>query len=106
MSGPCVVAKVRGVMDYVSKLELRGRLMAAIDRAERAVVLDLTDVSFFDSAGLNTLLGARREAERAAVALVLACVPHKLHRILEMTGADQFLRVFDTVADAEAVLSS
>ncbi|MGV9350808.1 STAS domain-containing protein [Streptomyces spiralis] len=106
VSGPCLVARVRGVMDYVSQLELRGRLTQAIDRAERAVVLDLADVSFCDSAGLNVLLGARREAQQAAVVLVLACVPHKLHRVLEMTGADQFLRVFATVADAEAALSS
>ncbi|MFG2266453.1 STAS domain-containing protein [Streptomyces sp. NPDC048720] len=83
------MAKVRGAMDYVSKLELRGRLTQAIDRAEPAVVLDLTDVSFCDSAGPNVLLGARREAERAAVVLVLACVPDKLHRVLEMTGADR-----------------
>lgn len=106
MSGPCLVAKVRGVMDYVTQLELRGRLTQAIDRAERAVVLDLADVSFCDSAGLNVLLGARREAERASVVLVLACVPGKLHRVLEMTGADQVLRVFATVAVAEAALSS
>ncbi|MGV9351577.1 STAS domain-containing protein [Streptomyces spiralis] len=106
MSDPCLVARVRGVMDYVSQLDLRRRLTQAIDRAQRAVVLDLADVSFCDSAGLNVLLGARRQAERAGVVLVLACVPHRLHRILEMTGADQVLRVFDTVADAEAALRS
>ncbi|MEU6089064.1 STAS domain-containing protein [Streptomyces sp. NPDC047085] len=106
MSGPCLVAKVRGVMDYVTQLELRGQLTQVIDRAERAVVLDLADVSFCDSAGLNVLLGARREAERAAVVMGLACVPDKLHRVLEITGADQVLRVFATVAEAEAALSS
>ncbi|MEV6742308.1 STAS domain-containing protein [Streptomyces sp. NPDC051104] len=105
VSGPCLVAKVRGVMDYGTDLELRGRLTQVIDHAERAVVLDLANVSFCDSAGLNVLPGARREAERAAVVLVLACVPLALRRILEMTGVDQVLRVFDTV-DAEAALSS
>ncbi|MEU9373677.1 STAS domain-containing protein [Streptomyces sp. NPDC048255] len=105
MSGLCLVAKVRGVMDYVTQPELREGLKQVIARAERAVVLDLTDVSFCDSAGLNTLLGARREAERAGVTLVLACVPGPLHRILERTGADQVLRVFGTTADAEAAFS-
>ncbi|WP_342786973.1 STAS domain-containing protein [Streptomyces tailanensis] len=106
VSGLCLVAKVRGAMDYVTQLELRGQLTQAIDRAERAVVVELTDVSFCDSAGPNVLLGALREAEKAAVVLVLACVPVPLRQILEMTGADQVLRVFDTVADAEAALSS
>ncbi|WP_018560456.1 MULTISPECIES: hypothetical protein [unclassified Streptomyces] len=38
--------------------------------------------------------------------LVLTDVPDQLRRILEITGADHVLRVFDTVADAEAALSS
>ncbi|MFF8732066.1 STAS domain-containing protein [Streptomyces sp. NPDC015171] len=63
-SGPCLVAKVAGTMDYVTQLELRGRPAQVIDRAERAIVLDLAGVSFCDSAALNVLLGARREAER------------------------------------------
>ncbi|KUN89914.1 hypothetical protein AQJ66_02280 [Streptomyces bungoensis] len=104
-SGPCLVAKVHGAMDYVSQPELRERLNQLIARAEPAVVLELTNVSSCDSAGLNVLLEAHREAQRAAVALVLACVPVTLRRVLDMTGADQVLRVFDTVPDAEAALS-
>ncbi|MFF4276832.1 hypothetical protein [Streptomyces sp. NPDC001536] len=38
--------------------------------------------------------------------LVLPCVPGLLHRIVEMTGADQVLQVFDTVTDAATTLSS
>ncbi|WP_018560455.1 MULTISPECIES: STAS domain-containing protein [unclassified Streptomyces] len=56
-SGPCLVARVHGTMDYVSQPELLGRLTQVIDRAERAVVLNLAGVSFCDSAGLNVLLG-------------------------------------------------
>ncbi|MEU9167000.1 STAS domain-containing protein [Streptomyces sp. NPDC048420] len=103
ISGPCLVVKVRGAMDYVWQPELRERLKKVIAPGERAVVLDLADVTFCDSAGLNVLLGAHREARTAGVALVLVCVPGTLHRVLEMTRADQILRVFDTVAEAEAV---
>jgi anti-sigma B factor antagonist len=93
-------------MDYLSQPELRERLTKVIAAGVRAVVLDLADVTFCDSAGLNVLLGAHREAQTAGVTLVLACVPGTLQRVLEMTGADQVLRVFDTVTDAEAALSS
>lgn len=102
--GLCLVAKVRRVMDYATQPDLRERLKQVIARAERAVVVDLADVSFCDSAGLNVLLGARREAEMAGVELALARVPAPLHRVLEMTGADRVLRIFDTTADAEATL--
>ncbi|MFD0547680.1 STAS domain-containing protein [Streptomyces mexicanus] len=104
-SGPCVVARVRGGMDYTVQRELRERLTQAIDRAEQALILDMAGVTFCDSAGLNVLLGARREAGRCEVALALACAPGTVRRVLEMTGADQVLRVYATVADAEAALS-
>ncbi|MER5223876.1 STAS domain-containing protein [Streptomyces flaveus] len=66
-------------------------------------MLDLSNVSFCDSAGLNVLLGAGRQAAESGVVLVLACVPEPLRRILQMTEADQILRVYDTVTDTEAV---
>jgi anti-anti-sigma factor len=62
-------------------------------------------VSFCDSAGLNVLLAARREAEGAGLKFVLSCLPGRLRRILELTGADRVLHVFDTLAEAEAALS-
>ncbi|MFH8991336.1 STAS domain-containing protein [Streptomyces sp. NPDC017940] len=71
-------------------------------RGGQFLVLDLAGVPFCDSAGLNVLIGAWRQADAVGAVLMLACVPKPLRRILEMTGADQCLRVCDTVADAEA----
>ncbi|MEU4979472.1 STAS domain-containing protein [Streptomyces sp. NPDC021969] len=102
-SGSCVVARVGGEMDYQSDPWLRSRFDQLITEGGRFVV-DLSGVSFCDSAGLNVLLGARRQAEMRGAVLALACVPAHLRRILEMTGADQVLRVFATVTDAEAAL--
>ncbi|MGQ5640581.1 MULTISPECIES: STAS domain-containing protein [unclassified Streptomyces] len=85
---------------------LREQLPYVMAPAQRPVGLDLEEVSFCDSAGLNVLLDARCEVERAAVAMVLACVPATRQRVLQMTGADQILKVFATVTDAEAALAS
>ncbi|MFF4030938.1 STAS domain-containing protein [Streptomyces sviceus] len=52
------------------------------------------------------LLRASKRAAPRDVELVVACVPAPLLRILEMTGADQVLQVFDTVVKAEAELGS
>ncbi|MFB1044140.1 STAS domain-containing protein [Streptomyces chrestomyceticus] len=102
ISGRSLVARVSGEMDYLTYPVFRERFNELIGRGERFIVLDLSGVSFCDSAGLNALLGARRQAETVGAVLVLACVPDPLRRILEMTGADHVLRAFDTVTDAEA----
>ncbi|MFD3839797.1 STAS domain-containing protein [Streptomyces sp. NPDC058642] len=102
-SDRCVVARVSGEMDYQSDSWFRGRFKELIARGGGFFVLDLSGVPLCDSTGLNVLLGAWRQAEAGGAVLVLACVPEPVRRMLELTGADQVLRVFDTVTDAEAV---
>ncbi|MFF9392011.1 STAS domain-containing protein [Streptomyces griseoluteus] len=101
--GRCLVARVSGDMDYVTASVFDHQFKELIARGDRFIGLDLSGVSFCDSAGLNVLLGARRQAEASGAVLVLARVPEPLQRILEMTGVTQLLRVYDTVTDAEAV---
>ncbi|MFD5848238.1 STAS domain-containing protein [Streptomyces chartreusis] len=102
-SGRCVVARVSGDMDYLTAPVLRARFKELLARGDRFMVLELSEVAFCDSVGLNVLLEAWRQAEAGGAVLVLACVPLPVQRILEMTGATQVLRVFATVTDAEAV---
>ena len=102
--GRCLVAKVNGVLDYVTQPAIRSRFRDLITHGNPYIVLDLSGVSFCDSAGLNTLLAARRQAAAVGGLLVLACVPVALRRILEMTGVDQVLQVYDAVDAAAAAL--
>lgn len=91
-------------MDYLTRpayLTLFGDLIAT---RHPCVVLDLSGVTFCDSAGLNALLAAHRIATSNRASLVLACVPPQLRRVLDLTGADQVLAVHDTVADAVTAL--
>lgn len=102
-SGACLVARVSGEMDYTTDPVFRPRFKELIARGDRFIVLDLSGVSFCDSAGLNVLIGTWRQADAGGAVVVLACVPQPLRRILQMTGADQLLRVYDTATEAEAV---
>ncbi|MFF5307642.1 STAS domain-containing protein [Streptomyces sp. NPDC013161] len=102
-SGRCLIARVSGEMDYVTDPVFRPQFKDLLSRGDRFIVLDLSRVSFCDSAGLNVLLGAWREADERGAVLMLACVPGALRRVLQMTGVDQVLRVCTTVADAEAL---
>ncbi len=103
-SGRCLVARVGGEMDYESGPWFRARFQELIARGGRFLVLDLAGVPFCDSAGLNVLIAAWQQADAVGAVLVLVCVPEPLRRILEMTGVDRCLRVYDTVSDAQAVV--
>jgi anti-sigma B factor antagonist len=92
-------------MDYQTATFFRKGLLDEIARGRRRVVLDLSGVSFCDSAGLAVLLWAWRKAANAGAVLVLACVPTYLQRMFTLTGVDTVLRMYDTVAAAEAGLA-
>ncbi|MEU0042961.1 STAS domain-containing protein [Streptomyces werraensis] len=100
MSESSLFVQLGGEMDYETAPVFRERLLEEMAGGQRRVVLDLSGVSFCDSAGLSVLLGAWRRADQAGAVLVLACVPPKVQRMLNMTGMDTVLRVYDTVAEA------
>ncbi|MFF3639321.1 STAS domain-containing protein [Streptomyces sp. NPDC002250] len=100
-----VVGLVRGEMDHESRSALTEDLNRLITRSARVIVLELSEVTFCDSSGLNVLLLARLRANEHGAELALARVPQHLLRMLEMTGISQVLSVYDTPAEAEAALS-
>lgn len=102
--GRGVVARISGEMDYVTSPGLWKQISEVLAGNAGFAVLDLSDVSFCDSAGLNLLLRASKWAASHDAELVLAGVPGPLLRILEMTGADQVLPAFDTVVEAQTQL--
>ncbi|WP_143663530.1 STAS domain-containing protein [Streptomyces sp. NRRL B-24085] len=103
-SGTSLTVQVGGDMDWQTAPFFRERLLGEITTGQQHVVLELSAVSFCDSAGLNVLLWAWRRAGQAGSMLVLARVQPKVQRTLAMTGADTVLRVYDTVREAENAL--
>ncbi|MFJ3224356.1 STAS domain-containing protein [Streptomyces sp. NPDC086783] len=103
VSGTSLLVQLSGEMDYQTASFFRERLVDVMTWAQRRVVLDLSAVSFCDSAGLNVLVEAWRRTEQADAVLVLACVPPNLKRMLSVTGVDTVLRVYDSLAVAVAV---
>jgi anti-anti-sigma factor len=88
---------------------LRGELdLSGVDRAREAVeqaeatdatllVLDLSQLDFIDSTGLEVLLRAARRAHDNGRRLIVARPSRYIRRLLEMTAIDQSLDVVDDV---------
>jgi stage II sporulation protein AA (anti-sigma F factor antagonist) len=68
--------------------------------SEDCVVLDLSHVTFMDSAGINTLLRAHRTLTAAGRHLRLAAPAPLVLRVLRLTGLDVFLDCRPTLGEA------
>ncbi|HMZ14923.1 MAG TPA: STAS domain-containing protein [Mycobacterium sp.] len=99
-----VVVRVAGDLDAASadalRTGLRGALPAAAQQPSRLLVVDLTEVSYFGSAGLNAMLDCRDEAAAQHVTMTLVAKHPVVTRPIEVTGLGDVLPVHPTVAAA------
>ena len=93
-----VVAHVRGDLDMATAPMLE-RVLAGWERRAKLVV-DLSECTFVDSAGLRLLTRAAREAEENGGTVALVVVDPGIRRVLEITGLDAALAVHSTVESA------
>jgi anti-anti-sigma factor len=84
-----LVATLEGEIDSSNATELRLALSQLLEGASTALILDLSRVSYLDSAGVHLLfeLGRRLAARRQAIRLV---VPEDapMRRVLELCAVD------------------
>jgi len=97
-----VIVSAVGEIDQLTLGPFRSTLSLALhEPSAHAVIVDLTGVTFLGSQGLNALLNAREEAQRANEALRLVVGhQHPVLLPLELTGLDKVFEVCETVQDA------
>ena len=85
--GDTTVLALAGELDIATVPELRELAYAELDRADcRALVLDLTDLTFLDSTGIGCWVQIRTHAAAADKQVTIRCVPPGVRRVLEISG--------------------
>lgn len=98
---------VSGELDQSTAPELRAALSAVLaDDQEGGVLVDLSDCGFIDSTGLSLLVEAKRQLGDDQRGFGVCCPDADVRRLLELTGIDQAVGLFDTRDEAVAALSN
>ena len=83
--------------------QLRNKLKELLSQGKTRLVLDLSEVTYIDSAGLGTLVASHHSAKSQGASLKLAHLGSKFQEVLQIT---KLLTVFDVYnSEAEAVAS-
>ena len=81
---------VCGELDLDTGPRLRGYLATLVGRCPGVLALDMTEVTFCDSSGLQSLLATRRRARLLERPLVVVMErDSRIHRLLELCGVVQ-----------------
>jgi anti-sigma B factor antagonist len=95
---------VRGDVDLAAAPDLEAALEAAVRDSVGALLVDLTDVSFIDSTGLQVLLRTRGLLGREDRALALVCPHGPVRRVFELAGVSDVFALYATREAAAAAL--
>jgi len=86
-----IVVRLRGELDLATAPELSRVLDDALGRHRCAVTLDLTELTFLDSAGILLLVNAHHRAEAQGCLMILRAPCRSVLKALRLTGVDRLL---------------
>jgi anti-sigma B factor antagonist len=96
---------VFGELDQATAPQLRTALGDALGIRAKPVLIDLSDCGFIDSTGLSLLVEAKRKLAEDDRRFAVCCPDVDVRRLLELTGIDEAVGLFDSKDEAVAALS-
>ncbi|BBY81321.1 STAS domain-containing protein [Mycolicibacterium pulveris] len=99
------VVSVSGDVDVATVAALEASINEALAAKPTALIIDLSDVDFLASAGLQTLV-ATNEAVNKTTAFAVVAHGSATSRPIQLTGLDQVFALYPTRAEALAAVGA
>lgn len=97
------VVDASGRIDSTTAAEFDDEIMGLIESGHKNLLLDMSEVEFLSSAGLRTLVSARKALQKSGGAIKLARPSERVVDTLGIAGLDV---LFDLIPDREAAIAS
>jgi len=99
-----VIAVITGEVDMSNAASVRQQIAESVTPDDDALLIDLSDLSFIDSAGLHALIALGTVLDERRQQLLL-CVPHGtvIARAIEIVGLSRAIKVHADRAEAMEV---
>ena len=92
--------RLHGELDLATAPKLSEAVATVLDPRPRSLALDLRELTFVDSTGLNVLVAAHRRAQADGCAFVVLARRGAVLRAIQVTGMD---RLFEVEVDETSV---
>jgi anti-anti-sigma factor len=103
--GDTCVLGVSGVVDMVTLDQFEAAIEAAATKAPATLIVDMSDIEFLASSGMNALVVAYRELSPAVRFVVVADGP-ATSRPLRLLGIADLIELFATLDEALAAVET
>ena len=99
------VVDLTGSLDSHSAGDIGDRLTAIAQGPDKHVVLNLAQVEFVSSAGLRIILRAAKLLQNGHGELKICSAKAAVKDVMEISGFDSLLKIYDTEKDAFAAFT-
>lgn len=101
MAAGSVIVSVRGRIDETTWEQFATHLSAGIEQAVRekrpTLIINFSEMDYMSSRGLRVLTMAKRQAEGAQIAIVLAAPNDVMREILAISRYDKLFEITDAI---------
>ena len=97
-----VIVSISGSVDALTANEVTGFLSDQINRGQKQLIADLSQVEFMSSAGLRAILSTIKDSRQEGGDFRLAAPQPGVEKILRMSGFTSILKTYPTLEEAVA----
>jgi anti-sigma B factor antagonist len=95
-----VILELKGRLDTVSSDSLGSKIEGLIDRGERHLVLDFSELNYISSSGLRVLLRAAKRVKAVNGKLALVSLNDQNQAVFEIAGSSSVFTVYQSQDEA------
>ncbi len=103
--GKSAIVSISGDIDASNSDEVKEYLLTTLEVGWDTLVIDLKNVPFISSIGLQALLSAYQAGDRADTSVVIAAPRAGIEKVINTSGFSSFLTRYTTVDDAKTHLA-
>jgi anti-anti-sigma factor len=98
--GKVTIIELLTELDRLSVLAIKNQLAELVKKRQKKFIINFDKIDFINSTIVGALVGMRNLIRGRGGDLVLCDVEPKIRRTLDLIGASQILKIYDTEKDA------
>jgi len=95
-----IIVSPKGKLDTLNAPEFSKQLSSILEQKPSRCIVDLNEVSFLSSSGLQALLLGAKISKKDNIAYAVCGMDELVKDVFTLSGFDRFIKVFDTKEEA------
>ena len=96
----CIVISPEGKLDTINAPQFSKELLAVLEKKPKVCIVDLGEVSFLSSSGLQALLVGVKTSKKEGIGYGVCSMSEMVNDVFMLSGFDRFIDVFDDIEGA------